>query len=150
AMKSSTVQSFLRTAGFVLFFLLISLQQFGQTTSGENNLKHRVIILTDIEADPDDTQSLVRLLLYANQIDIKGIVATTSCWLKTRIAPESIEKVIKAYGEVQPNLLKHEKGFPRAEDLLSIVKRGLPVYGMHGVGEGNNSDGSEWIIEILE
>ena len=43
--------------------------------------QHRVIILTDIEADPDDTQSLTRLLLYSNEIEIKGIIATTSCWL---------------------------------------------------------------------
>jgi hypothetical protein len=47
----------------------------------ENIKKNRVIILTDIEADPDDTQSMVRLLLYSNQIDIKGLIATTSCWL---------------------------------------------------------------------
>jgi hypothetical protein len=45
---------------------------------------HRVIIWTDIEADPDDTQSLVRLLLYPNEIHIKGIVATTSCWKKNQ------------------------------------------------------------------
>jgi len=35
--------------------------------------KQRLIVLSDIEADPDDSQSLVRLLLYANQIDIEGI-----------------------------------------------------------------------------
>ncbi len=40
--------------------------------------KTRAIILTDIEADADDTQSLIRLLLYSNVIDIKGIIATTS------------------------------------------------------------------------
>lgn len=30
---------------------------------------HRLVVLTDIEADPDDSQSLVRLLLYSNRID---------------------------------------------------------------------------------
>jgi hypothetical protein len=123
---------------------------FGQVLPDETAQKNRVIVLTDIEADPDDTQSLVRLLLYANQIDIKGIVATTSCWQKTRIAPESIEKVIKAYGKVQPNLVKHEKGFPKSDELLSLVKRGQPVYGMQGVGDGKDSEGSEWIIKTLE
>src|SRR5262245_40298296 len=39
---------------------------------------HRLIVLTDIEADPDDTQSLIRLLLYSNVIDIQGLIATTS------------------------------------------------------------------------
>src|SRR5690606_14619162 len=31
-----------------------------------------------------------------------------------------------------------------------LVKRGLPVYGMDGVGDGKDSEGSEWIIKILE
>jgi hypothetical protein len=114
------------------------------------NQKNRVIILTDIEADPDDTQSLVRLLLYSNQIDIKGIVATTSCWMQNRIVPESIEKVIRAYGKVQPNLVKHDAAYPTMETLLSLIKNGLPKYGMTGVGDGMDSEGSEWIIKELE
>ncbi len=112
--------------------------------------KHRVIILTDIEADPDDTQSLIRLLLYSNQIEIKGLIATTSCWHKTRVDPESINKVIKAYGKVQPNLIKHEAGFPDTESLLMKVKQGLAIYGMQGVGGGKDSQGSDWIIKVLE
>ena len=115
-----------------------------------NEQRHRVIVLTDIEADPDDTQSLVRLLLYSNQIDIKGLVATTSVWKKTSISPETIVKVINAYGEVQSNLNQHEEGYPTEEELLALVKEGLPVYGMKGVGEGKDSEGSEWIIKHLE
>lgn len=117
---------------------------------GQTNQNNRVIILTDIEADPDDTQSLVRLFLYSNQIDIKGIIATTSCWLTSDVKPESIEKVIEAYSKVQPNLLKHEAGFPDAKTLSMLIKEGLPKYGMKGVGEGMDSEGSEWIIKILE
>ena len=109
--------------------------------------KNRVIILTDIEADPDDSQSMVRLLLYSNEVDIKGLIATTSCWHKERVDPESIIKIIQAYGKVQPNLINHEAGFPEAEVLLKKVKHGLPKYGMMGVGEGNDSQGSEWIIK---
>lgn len=112
--------------------------------------QHRLIVLSDIEAEVDDTESFVRLLLYANQIDIKGLIATTSVWKRTSVAPESILKVIQAYGKVQPNLLKHEAGFPEAEALLKLVKSGLPKYGMLGVGEGKDSEGSDWIIKILE
>lgn len=112
--------------------------------------KQRMIVLTDIEADPDDSQTLVRLLLYSNQIDIKGIIATTSVHQKKRVAPETIRKIIQAYGKVQPNLLKHEQGFPSEKDLLTLVKQGLPVYGMAAVDEGNDSEGSEWIIQELE
>ncbi len=112
--------------------------------------KHRLIVLTDIEADPDDAQTLVRLLLYANQIEIEALIATTSTHQRTMVAPESIRAILHAYGAVQPNLLKHEPGFPEEEDLLSLVKQGLPVYGMEGVGEGKDSEGSEWIIQVLE
>ncbi len=132
----------------LIFFVLFSFTH--NFLFGQNTQKNRVIILTDIEADPDDTQSLVRLFLYSNQIDIKGIVATTSCWHTSQINPESIKKVIEAYGKVQPNLLKHEAGFPEAKTLLMLVKNGLPKYGMTGVGEGLDSEGSEWIIKILE
>ncbi|MCA6074719.1 DUF1593 domain-containing protein [Fulvivirga sedimenti] len=135
----------IKTAIFCLFLFLNVHYLVGQTS--KNN---RVIILTDIEADPDDTQSLVRLFLYSNQIDIKGIIATTSCWQTSAIHPESIQKVIDAYGKVQPNLLKHEPGFPDAKELSMLIKSGLPIYGMNGVGEGMDSEGSEWIIQTLE
>ena len=115
----------------------------------QNSQKLRVVVLTDIEADPDDAQSLVRLLLYANQWDIEGLIATTSIHQKTRVAPESIEKILRAYAKVQPNLLKHEKGYPTYEELTPRVKKGLPVYGAEGVGEGKDSQGSDWIVEVL-
>jgi hypothetical protein len=114
------------------------------------NKKLRILVLTDIEADPDDAQSLVRFLLYSNQWDVEGLVATTSIHQKTRVAPESILKILDAYKKVQPNLLKHEKGFPPYDDLRSKVKKGLAVYGMEGVGQGKDSEGSDWIIKALE
>jgi hypothetical protein len=135
----------MRTLFFYVLFSLTFSSLFGQTYQ-----KNRVIILTDIEADPDDTQSLVRLLLYSNEIDIRGLIATTSCWHKTRVDPESIKKVIQAYAEVQPNLIKHDAGFPEAETLFPLIKQGLPEYGMLGVGKGKDSEGSDWIIKVLE
>tara|TARA_R110001583_G_scaffold14793_12_gene61634 strand:+ start:2003 stop:3436 length:1434 start_codon:yes stop_codon:yes gene_type:complete len=132
-----------------VFTAIIGLS-FVQSLTAQTPQKNRVIILSDIEADPDDTQSFVRLLLYSNQIDIKGMVATTSCWHKTSVDPQFIEKVIHAYGKVQPNLEKHEKGFPSEKELLSLVKSGLPKYGMLGVGKDQDSEGSDWIIKVLE
>src|SRR5580704_17976848 len=116
----------------------------------QTNKKHRVVVLTDIEADPDDTQSLIRFLTYCNQWDVEGLIATTSIHQKTRVAPESIVRVLQAYKLVQPNLSKHEKGYPEYDFLLSKVKKGLPEYGMQAVGEGHDSEGSEWIIKVLE
>jgi hypothetical protein len=111
--------------------------------------KKRVIVLSDIEADPDDTQSLIRFLLYSNQWDIEGLVATTSIHQKSSVFPESMHKILKAYQKVQPNLLVHEKGYPSYESLKALVKKGLPVYGMEGVGKGKDSEGSEWIVQQL-
>lgn len=110
----------------------------------------RVIVLTDIEADPDDSQSLVRLLLYAGEIDLEGLIATTSTHQRTRVAPETIRRILDAYGRVHANLTLHDPAFPEAEQLHGLVKQGLPVYGMEGVGEGKDSEGSEWIIRVLE
>jgi len=134
----------------IFSLIVFSLILFSQSLCAQANQINRVVILTDIEADPDDTQSLVRLLLYSNEIDINGLIATTSCWHKTRVDPESINKIIQAYGKVQPNLIKHEAGFPSAEALLMLVKQGLPKYGMQGVGDGKDSQGSDWIIKVLE
>lgn len=55
---------------------------FGHTVSAQPNQKNRVVILSDIEAEPDDLESFVRLLLYSNVIDLKGLIATTSVWKK--------------------------------------------------------------------
>jgi hypothetical protein len=133
--------SFLVAAMVLLFSVAIHAQSLKRL---------RVIVLTDIEADPDDTQSMIRFLTYSNQWDVEGLIATTSIHQKTRVAPESILKVLDAYKKVQPNLLKHEKGYPSYEVLKLKVKKGLPVYGMQGVGEGKNSEGSECIIQALE
>lgn len=49
--------------------------------------KKRLVVLTDIYRMPDDKQSeiddvesMIRLLLYANDIDIEGLIAVSSFW----------------------------------------------------------------------
>lgn len=113
----------------VLFLFFLALALSPQSLLAQESQKHRLLVLTDIEADPDDTQSLIRLLLYSNLIDIEGLVATTSVHQKSRVAPESIERVIPAYGKVQPNLSLHESGFPTGEELFGLVKQGLAHLG---------------------
>jgi hypothetical protein len=130
----------------MMYSCLLSCQLF----SGTGPQRHRAIVLTDIEADPDDTESLVRLLLYSNVFDIEGLIATTSTHQRNAIHPESITRVIRGYGKVRANLLKHDSGFPDVESLLSLVKRGRAEYGMQGVGDGKDSEGSDWIIKVLE
>lgn len=134
----------------ILVGLLFIFFSFPSATFAQINKKPRVLVLSDIEADPDDTQSLIRFLLYSNQWDVEGLIATTSIHQQTRVAPESMLKVLDAYKKVQPNLLKHEKGYPTYDELKLKVKKGLAVYGMQGVGAGKDSEGSDWIIKVLE
>ena len=112
--------------------------------------RQRMIVLSDIEADPDDTQSLTRLLLYTDEIDVEGLIATTSIHMKTAIHPDSMRRVISAYGKVQPNLLKHQAGYPPADRLLALVREGQPGYGMAMVGAGHDTPGSRLIVEALD
>lgn len=140
--------------GALLAAALLTLPLTGRADPGPAETlaseRPRILVLTDMGADPDDEQSLVRLLLYANQIDITGIVATTSCWHQNSIRPDFIHTILDAYEQVQPNLLLHESGYPSADELRARVKHGIPQYGMTGVGEDMDTAGSDWIIQVLE
>lgn len=106
----------------------------------------RVIIISDIGNEPDDQMSLVRLLLYSNELDIRALIASTSTWQKSTTHPETMQALIRAYGEVRPNLLLNAKGWPTAEDLSSRVFAGQPGYGLAATSPGKMSPGAEAII----
>jgi Cellulose-binding Sde182, nucleoside hydrolase-like domain/Cellulose-binding protein Sde0182, C-terminal domain len=106
----------------------------------------RLIVLSDIGNEPDDQMSLVRLLLYSNEIDIEGLVASTSTWQKTAVHPETMHTVIGAYGQVRANLLLHAKGWPAAADLDSRVFTGPLGYGMAAISLEKPSSGAEAIL----
>src|ERR1043165_5212322 len=102
----------MKTIKLLLPFAAALLLIMPSVLSAQISKKLRVVVLTDIEADPDDSQSMVRFLTYCNQWDVEGLIATTSIHQKTRVAPESILKELNAYKKVQPNLLQHEKDYP--------------------------------------
>ena len=106
--------------------------------------------MTDIENEPDDAQSLVRLLCYANHFEIEGLVATTSTWMRKEVADWRIHEIVDAYAKVRDNLEVHEKGFATGAELKDKIKKGRSVFGMEGVGVGHDSEGSEWLISTLE
>lgn len=112
--------------------------------------KSRVFVLTDIENEPDDAQSMVRFLTYCNQWDVEGLVATTSVHQKTETAAWRIREIVEAYGKVRDNLLIHEPDYPTADFLLDGIGEGLPIYGMDAVGEGKDSQGSERLIQAVD
>jgi hypothetical protein len=112
--------------------------------------KPRIVVISDIGNEPDDQMSLVRLLLYSNELDIEALIASTSTWQKTAIHPETMHKLVAAYGEVRPNLLLNAKGWPEAAGLDSRVHPGQTAYGMAATGEGKASEGSRALVQAIE
>ncbi len=110
----------------------------------------RVVILSDIGNEPDDQMSLVRLLVYLNQLDLEALVATTSVWQKEVIHPEIMRALIQAYGKVRPNLMLHAGGWPAAEELQNIVYSGQTGYGMNATGAGKTSEGAKAVIHAAD
>lgn len=112
--------------------------------------KLRVVVLTDIENEPDDAQSMVRFLTYSNQWDVEALVATTSVHQKNKTAAYKIRQIVEAYGKVRDNLLIHEPGYPEAGYLRSVLREGRTDYGMSAVGNGMDSPGSDMIIQVVD
>lgn len=112
--------------------------------------KTRVMVLTDIGNEPDDSESMVRFLLYANEFDIEGLLAVTSTWQRAVVHPELIEERVRAYGQVLSNLKAHASGYPEMQTLLELIRAGRPEYGMAGVGPGKDTEASKLIIAAAD
>jgi hypothetical protein len=129
-------------------------QQASRAAHAATPDRPRLLVLTDIGGDPDDQQSMVRLMLYTNEFEIEGLIASASGTpgeLKERVTrPQLIREIIEAYGKVRPNLVKHAEGYPAAEELLAKVKSGNPHRGREAVGEGKDTEGSNWIIAAID
>ncbi|KAH6972037.1 hypothetical protein BKA56DRAFT_620606 [Ilyonectria sp. MPI-CAGE-AT-0026] len=113
--------------------------------------KPRVFILTDMLNEPDDSESFVRYLLYSNEFDTRGIVATTSVWLRDRTHPEEIEKIVKAYGTVVDKLNKHghpNHQYQQPEYFLSLIASGPKVYGKQAFDQPL-SEGARLLLQCL-
>nr|WP_082408047.1 nucleoside hydrolase-like domain-containing protein [Verrucomicrobium spinosum] len=99
-----------------------------QTQSLEQ--RPRLIIETDAGGDPDDEQSLVRLLVYANEFDIEGIIANRKEAREgenknpVRDGLGIVRATVRAYGECHPHLVVHDPRFPSAEALLKTCVPG--------------------------
>jgi hypothetical protein len=133
-----------------LLLFLAALLCGGPSFAAEPVTQLRVLVLTDIENEPDDAMSLVRFLTYCNQWEVEGLVATTSIHQKQKTAAWRIREIVTAYGKVRANLLIHEPGFPTADQLLNVVKEGPALYGMEAVGAGHDSTGSELLIAAVD
>lgn len=107
-------------------------------------LKPRILISTDIGGtDPDDNQSMIHLLMYADKFNIEGLVSSPSFGDGSK---EEIVKMINLYEKDLPKLKKHSSSFPSPSYLRSISKQGLrgnaPFEGF-----SKPTEGSEWIVK---
>ena len=137
-------------------------------------LKPRLVVLTDIapvNVEPDDQQSMVRLLSYADRFDIEALVVASGWNSSERTLPASWMGILKltldAYEKDLPNLMKRsgQQGFlslpgeakpqklgywPSAAYLRSLSMFGSLNQGMKEIGDGNNSAGSDFIIKLVD
>jgi len=116
----------------------------------ESPWKPRVINTTDLGADPDDKQSLVRQLVMANEYDLEGLIVSTGCWKKMQDSTIMLDRIIDAYEQSYPNLKKHAQEFPEPSYLRSITAMGQLGYGMSDVGDSKDSIGSNMIIKAVD
>ena len=110
----------------------------------------RIVVTTDLGADPDDRQSMVRFLVMSNRYDVEGLIVSTGCWRKRQEDTSMLDAIVDAYGRVLPNLRVHAEGYPSYEYLQSISVMGQRGYGMSDVGQGRDTQGSELIIAAVD
>lgn len=120
--------------------------------------KKRFVALTDIyrklddkQSEIDDVESMLRLLLYANEIDIEGLIPCSSMFYAGG-KPEDVKVVhdiIDAYEEVKPNLDVHATGYPTAEYLRSVTVPGITGT-KFAQASLNDNPGVEHIIRVVD
>jgi hypothetical protein len=83
--------------------------------------RHRVLVSSDIGGtDPDDFQSMVHLLTYADCFDLEGLVSSPFGAGRK----DHILQVIDAYEKDYPNLKTWSARYPTPEALRAITKEG--------------------------
>ena len=120
--------------------------------------KPKLIVTTDLGQDPDDMQSTIRLLHYANEFQLLGLVANGDSNMESEfpeVRTDLLLQLIAAYDSILPNFRKVDSTYPSANYLRSIVKAGVsgnsrkkPVNAY--VGNGKNTEGSDWIIKQVD
>lgn len=128
------------------FLLVLALAACSQPRAEQT--RPRVIVSTDIGGtDFDDFQSLVHLLVYADALELEGLIA--SPWGEGRDRKQHLLTLIDLYARDYPRLRTHSERYPTPEHLRRISKQGgLDAAGLGGVG--TRTEGSDWIIACAE
>jgi len=153
--KSLNLRIFLLLLVFLALPTAVGLSQETLDASVlDQTTRPRLAILTDIGGDPDDQQSMIRLLMYSNEFEIEGLIASASGTpgeLSQSITrPDLILELIGAYQRVRPNLVKQAGGWPTAAELRDKVHSGNPNRGHSFIGEQHDSAGSLELIRLVD
>ncbi len=95
----------------------------GAAAASEAEPRLRLLIETDAGGDPDDEQSLVRFLLYANEWDVEGIIANRTSAREgenrnpARTGLGIVRRLLDAYGDCRTNLVRHDARYPTRDAL---------------------------------
>lgn len=151
-------------------FSSCSLTQKGRKGTFSETKPYRIIISSDFppldvipggagygppekRSDPDDIQSMVRFLLYANDLEVEGLIASSGTFANTA-KKQNLLDLLDIYDQVDDNLNKHDPAYPTADELRAITWQGRS--GNWGkpakdiIGEGKDSEASEAIINIVD
>lgn len=108
----------------------------------------RVIVSTDVGGtDFDDFQSLVHLLVYADVLELEGLIA--SPWGAARDRKQHLLTLVDRYAADYPNLKTWSADYPAPAALRAIVRQGGSD-SAEGRGWGERTAGSDWIIQCAQ
>jgi hypothetical protein len=92
---------------------------------------------------------MVRFLLYTNELDVEGIITSSSQYHShghNWAGDDWLDPYLEAYSKVYPNLLLHDKSYPSPEYLKSISFLG----NVESEGEMDSiTPGSQHIVKVL-
>lgn len=135
-------------ASWILFVLVIAPSVIA------DDAKPRLAVLTDIGGDPDDQQSMIRLMVYSNEFNIRMLAATaagTKGELKEAITrADLIHEIVDGYAKVLPQLQKHASGWPAVEHLKGCIVSGNKNRGREFIGDGHDTDASKRLVAEID
>ncbi|MBN1361033.1 MAG: DUF1593 domain-containing protein [Sedimentisphaerales bacterium] len=104
--------------------------------------RFRVLVSTDIGGtDPDDFQSLVHLLVYADGVDLEGLVSSPYGPGRKK----DILKVIDCYARDYAHLQTYSDRCPTPQALRAVTKQGETETAPYA-GVRRTTEGSDWIV----
>lgn len=111
--------------------------------------KTKIFITTDGEID--DKCSMIRLLHYTNDLDIKGLVSVNSQWQKDGHTSKWIHELIDLYEADYEKAITHDPNFTHPYELHKVVRTGYES--RHGLYMDEpdlyDTPGSDLLLEEL-